>query len=312
MPPAHMPSHRTPSDPRALVLLLGVLVATMGCQQAKDGAQPAAGGEVVATYTGHTLTSEQVKQEFERLPGPSRTFLTAPDRKRQFVENMVMNELLYDEGKREGLDKDPDVERQVNELRRRLVVQRVMRKYQTPPPITDEQVRASYDQNAHVYSTTQVRASHILVREEETAKQLLAEVKANPGKFAELAQQKSTDTTSAKKGGDLGTFGQGRMVPEFERTAFRLKAGEMSDVVKTQYGYHIILVTERKEGEPKPFEQVKDQIRAALRNQALQTQVQGHFDEIKKAANLKIDDEALGRVTPPPASGSPPNPHTRH
>jgi hypothetical protein len=138
------------------VLLLGALVATMGCQQAKDNAQPAAGGEVVAIYTGHTLTSEQVKQEFERLPGPSRTFLTAPDRKRQFIENMVMNELLYDEGKREGLDKAPDIERQVNELRKRLVVQRVMRKYQTPPPITDEQVRASYDQNVDLYSTTQI------------------------------------------------------------------------------------------------------------------------------------------------------------
>ena len=65
-------------------------------------------------------------------------------------------------------------------------------------------------------------------------------------------------------------FGQGRMVPEFERAAFALKPNEISDVVKTQYGYHIILVIERKEGERRPFDQVKEQIKATLRNKAIQ------------------------------------------
>jgi parvulin-like peptidyl-prolyl isomerase len=184
-----------------------------------------------------------------------------------------------------------------------------MRQYQTPPTISDEQVRAYYDQNPSLYSTTQIRASHILVKDEEVAKQILAEVRANPGRFADLAKEKSTDTTSAQRGGDLGMFGQGRMVPDFERVAFALKPNEISDVVKTQYGYHIITVTERKEGEAKPFDQVKEQIRAMLRNKGLQDQVQGHFDTLKKDADMKIDEDALARVTPPPlppgASGGP-------
>src|SRR5213079_1354662 len=79
----------------------------------------------------------------------------------------------------------------------------VMRKYQTPPTITDEQVKAQYDQNPILYSTAQVHASHILVKDEDTARQLLAEVKAHPEKFADLAREKSTDTVSAKKGGEL-------------------------------------------------------------------------------------------------------------
>jgi peptidyl-prolyl cis-trans isomerase C len=232
-------------------------------------------GEVVASYKGKTLRSDQIAQEFERLPAPSRTYLAAPDRKRQFVENLVMNDLLYEEGQQAGLEKDPEIDKQVNDLRKRLVVQRVMRQYQTPPEITDDQIRAYYDQNPVLYSTTQVHASHILVKDEATAKEILAEVKANPDRFADLAREKSSDTVSAKKGGDLGTFGPGRMLPDFERVAFALKPGEISDVVKTQYGYHIIKVIERKEGEQKPLEQVKEQIRATLRNRGLQERVQG-------------------------------------
>jgi len=297
-------------------VVLGVVIATAGCRREKEGTGSApetaaprtaeqAAGEAVAVYHGGTLTSGQITQELERLPPPSRTYLAAPDRKRQFVENLILNDLLFEEGRKAGYDHDPEIDRQVSDLRRRLVVQRVMRQYQTPPTIGDDQVRAYYDQNPDLYSTTQVRASHILVKDEETAKQLLAEVKAHPEKFADLAHEKSTDTASAQKGGDLGMFGQGRMVPEFERAVFALKPGEVSEVVKTQYGYHIITVTERKEGERKPFEQVKEQVRATLRNKILQDQVQGHYEALKKEAAVKINEDALARITPAPASSQP-------
>ena len=300
---------------RAAGVLLLAALASAGCR-GKGGApetEPATAsgdtGEVVATYKGHKLMSDRVAQEFERLPAPSRSYLTSPERKRQFIDNLVMTDLLFDEGQKAGYDKDPEIDRQVTDLRKRLVVQRVMRQYQTPPTIDDEQARAHYDQNPTLYSTTQIHASHILVKDEETARAILAEVKANPEKFADIAREKSTDAVSARKGGDLGTFGPGRMVPDFERVAFALKPGEMSDVVKTQYGYHIILINERKEGEQKPFDQVKEQIRATLRNRGMQDQVQGHFDQLKKDADLKVDEEALARLKPPGVTpGQPPPP----
>jgi len=309
---------RMRSIPCAAGALVAVALAVAGCEQGKgqDQGQQGkdAGGEVVATYRGHTLTSGRIAQEFERLPAPSRSYLAAPERKRQFIENLVVNDLLYAEGTQAGYDKDPEITRQVDDLRRRLVVQRVMRKYQAPSAVTDEQVKAQYDQNPALYSTSQVHASHILVKDEDSARQLLAEVKAHPEKFADLAREKSTDTVSAKKGGDLGTFSPGRMLPEFDKVAFALQPGEISDVVKTQYGYHIIMVTDRKDGEPRPFDQVKEHIRAALRNKMVQDQVQGHLDELKKTADLKIDENALARVAPPPPAspatlpGAPPAP----
>lgn len=270
------------------------------------GAAADGGGEVVARYQGRTLTSGDLVKEFERLPAPSRVYMTQPERRKQFVENLIMNDLLFREGEREGIADDPEIQRQVDDLRKRLVVQRVMRKYQTAPPVSDEDVRAYYDANPDLYSTTQVAASHILVKDEETARQIRAELAEHPERFADIAKEKSTDTASAKKGGDLGLFGQGRMVPEFDRVAFSLKPGQVSDPVKTRYGWHIITVTERKEGERKPFDQVKEQIRTTLRNQRLQQQVDGKFEELRKAAGVTIDEEALARVQVPVGAGSTP------
>jgi peptidyl-prolyl cis-trans isomerase C len=278
-------------------------------EQAGTSAPEPAKGKVVATFSNETLTDVDIQDALARLPAPSRTYLTAPDRKRQFVENLILNELLYDEGEKAGYDKDPDIQRQVNELRKRLVVQRVMREYQEPPVITDEQVRAYYDDNPNLYSTTQVRASHILLKDRKTADEVAAELKAHPEKFAELARETSIDGSTAPKGGDLGTFGQGRMVPEFERAAFALQVGQVSDIVKTPYGYHIITVTERKEGERKPFEQVKEQIRGVLRTKAQQERVQTYYDSLKNGANVQIDEEALAAVTPPPPTKEMPSPH---
>src|SRR5262245_61864006 len=144
----------------AMVVLTMPLVG--GCRRGDTsstepsrGETAAHGGTVIASYQGRTLTSDDVTREFERLPAPSRTYLAAPDRKRQFVENLVMNDLLYEEGQKQGYDKDPEIDHQVTDLRKRLVVQRVMRQYQTPPNVSDDQVRAYYDKNIALYSTTQ-------------------------------------------------------------------------------------------------------------------------------------------------------------
>jgi peptidyl-prolyl cis-trans isomerase C len=243
----------------------------------------------------------------ERLPAPSRAYLQAPDRKRQFVDNMILNELLYGQGQKLGYDKDDEIDRQVSDLRRRLVVQKVVREFQKAPDISDEQAKTYYDDNPNLYSTTQIRASHILVKDEATAREVLDQVKADPSKFADIAKEKSTDKTSGAKGGDLGMFGQGRMVPDFERAAFALKPNEISDIVKTQYGYHIIIVLERKEGERRPFDQVKDQIKSTLRNKAIQDQQEKRYADLKQGANVKIDDMVLEKLqVPQGATGAEP------
>ncbi len=251
--------------------------------------------EVVATYAGKKLTGAEVLSEIDRLPGPSRAYLSAPDRKRQFVENLILNDLLFAEAQKAGYDKDPDIQKQVDDMRKRLVVQRLMREYQKPPTISDDEAKKYYDDNPDLYSSTQIHASHILVKDEATAK-----------KLARRAGGRSEQVRRHREGGSRSTSRAARRVatsarsvrdawfPSSKRVAFALKPGQMSDIVKTQYGYHIILVTERQEGERKPFDQVKEQIKTMLRNRQLQDGMQTKFDALKKAANVKIDEARAG------------------
>ena len=105
--------------------------------------------------------------------------------------------------------------------------------------------------------------------------------------FAALAKENSEDG-SASQGGDLGFFPRGRMVPAFDQAAFALKPGEISEVVTTEFGYHIIKLTEKKDGSTVPFEEVKPQVLEYLTNQKKQQRVDSFIDEAKKRAKIEV------------------------
>src|SRR6185369_7264772 len=161
--------------------------------------------------------------------------------------------------------------------------------------VTGQQIERAYNDNIQQYSTPeQVRASHILIKttgkaeEDETAKKkaedLLAQVKKGAD-FAELAKKNSQDEGSAVKGGDLDFFGKGQMVPEFDKVAFALKPGQMSDLVKTQFGYHIIKVTDHRAASQKTLAEVRGQIEDQLKSEQAQAAAQKLADQV--AAELK-------------------------
>lgn len=280
-----------------------------GSSSSTSGSSSAAsGGEVIATYAGKRFTTEDFKREVDRLPPRSRAQMTTLERKRQFVDNFILNQLLSEQGRVKGYDKDPEIVRQIDDLRQRLVVQRVMRDYQESPTLSDDEIKTYYDQNQRLFSGAQVHAAHILVKDESLAKQLRAQLDTEPDKFEELAKTNSVDTATAARGGDLGTFGQGRMVAEFERAAFALEnPGDLSPVVQTPFGYHIIKLLERKEGPSKPFDEVKDRIRVAMINQRRQDLVTKRFDTVKADAKIDVHEDVLEKVELPPTPPPGPN-----
>ncbi len=285
-----------------LALAVAILASGFACQGgesvekkgASSGGEQAVKGDIVASWNGGALSTADLDSQLERLPPRMRAQIATPERKRQFVEQQALNEILLAEGKKRGYETDPAIQEQVEALQKRLVIQKVMKEIQEAPTVSEEEVRAHYEQNKDLYSTTQVRASHILVSTEAKAREILEEVRKDPERFAELAKQHSTDPATKDRGGDLGFFGQGRMVPAFESAAFALKqVGDISDVVQTPFGYHIIKLTGRREGKIRPFEEVKDRIRVQLLSQRRRGHMDEELEKLKRAANLRIDEEAL-------------------
>lgn len=141
----------------------------------------------------------------------------------------------------------------------------------------EEDSLAYYESNKEDYKIDEVTASHILVKEEALAKEILQRLEAGE-KFEDLAAQYGTDSTK-DTGGSLGTFGRGNMVKEFEDAAFALQPGEISDVVKTQFGYHIIKVTDKKQGY-KTYDEVKEYIKSTLVGQEAEKRIKVLKDEL--------------------------------
>ncbi|MBB5354397.1 foldase protein PrsA [Anoxybacillus mongoliensis] len=152
--------------------------------------------------------------------------------------------------------------------------------------VSDEELKKYYNEYK-----PRVKASHILVEDEKTAKEIKAKLEKGED-FAKLAKEYSKDTGSAQKGGDLGWFGPGKMVEEFEKAAYALNVGEISDPVKTQFGYHIIKVTDKEK--KKSFDEMKEEIEFEVKKSKLDTsKVQSKLDKLMKEANVDIKDKSL-------------------
>lgn len=167
---------------------------------------------------------------------------------------------------------------EVNELRERLLGEIT---------VSDKEIEDYYNENIESYKFgDQVKASHILLETEESAKEVLEKLN-NGADFAEMAKEYSTGP-SAEDGGDLGFFEKGDMVKEFEEAAFGLEVGETSDIVKTQYGYHIILVTDKREAGVKSLEEVKDNIKSGLLANKRKETWENFVEELREKAEIEI------------------------
>ncbi|SDG68410.1 foldase protein PrsA [Planococcus glaciei] len=155
--------------------------------------------------------------------------------------------------------------------------------------ITDEEIKSYFEENKEsLAQPAQVEASHILVETKEKADEVAAKL-ADGGDFAELAKEYSTDTATAESGGDLGAFGTGEMAPEFEEAAFAMKTDEISEPVETEYGFHIIKVTDKTEAQEATLQNSKEQIKETLFDEALNTEYAAWLSE--KQASYEIENK---------------------
>ncbi len=282
----------------ATFLLVGVGLMVVGC---------GSGGKTAAVVNGQVITEQEVTQRMAGLNPSYRTAL-GNDRKK-LLEEMIMETVLLQEARRRGLDRDSQVKQLLKEAKRQILLGRLLEVLRDSKQVevTDEEVRRIYEANKDSFKEPETfRASHVLAENEETAKKVLERLKAGES-FAKLAEEVSKDVSKAK-GGDIGYFSKGQLIPEFEAACEPLKPGELSGVVKTSLGYHVILLTERKAARVRPLEEVRDQIRKQLAAQQQQRQIETYVQQLRAKAQIQFRDSAVSPKQVPKQATAPSQP----
>jgi peptidyl-prolyl cis-trans isomerase C len=265
--------------------------------------------KVIMTIGDEKITAAQYDQLVNALPAQYQKAARGPQ-KRQIAEQMVLIKVLSNEAEKRGIDKQAVVKQQLVFNRENILAGALNNELINSAKIDDDAIKAYYE--AHKADFESVKARHILIRfkgsavplrpgekelsdeealakAQDVRKQLLA-----GGDFIALAKANSDDTGSGANGGDLGSFKHGQMVGAFETAAFALPVGQISEPVKTQFGYHIIKVEEKQ---TKTLEDAKTEISEKLRPEAAKKEI----DDMRKKAAVTFDDAYFGPAPAGPA-----------
>ncbi len=239
--------------------------------------------KILATIGDQTITAADLQARLEAMPAQYSSFYATADGKKKLLTQLVQEKLLYLEAKTKKLDKDPEVLTALDKVKSEVMMNYFLKKEMEKVTVSDKDIKDYYDQNKAKYlADASIKASHILVKEEKEADDIVKEIN-NGGNFEQIAKEKST-CPSGKNGGDLGNFSRGQMVKPFEDAAFALKVGEMTEKpVQTQFGWHIIKVTDKKEAQQKDYAEIKGEIRSSL----LYDKQKNKLEELTEAAKKK-------------------------
>lgn len=237
--------------------------------------------EILAVVAGQNITEEDYNIFVASMPREQQQYAADPRFKEQVLEQLISLHLFAKKGEELKLEETEEFAKIIANAKRDILAQMAMREVLGGITVTDEEMQANYDANKQAYSKGEtVSAKHILVDSEEKCNEVLAEITSGAKTFEDAAKEFST-CPSGQRGGDLGEFGKGQMVKEFEDAAFAAEIGQVVGPVKTQFGCHLIMVEKKNEATVASFEEVKETIR---RNILQQKQNAVYSKEI---ANLK-------------------------
>jgi len=244
---------------------------------------------ILASFNGQTITLGEFDQLWEEVPEEYKLQLD----KSMLLDQMISEKLLMQEAKNMGLEEDNVVLEQIKKMTEQILVQVLIeREILDKVNINDQEVSEYYEQNKESFTEKeQVYLYNILLETEEEAQDVLEQLKAG-GDFSEIAKEKSTGP-SAAQGGDLGYLTKGTIIPEIEEVVFTLEVEELSEVVKSDYGFHILKITEKKPETVRTLEEVKEEIIQTLLPVKQKDAFDSLLEELKGKAEIEINEEAL-------------------
>ncbi len=300
---------RRAARPLAAALVLSTSLSGVALAQDAGAPKPAAAATaapakdptaVVATVNGVKITEadlgyvgEDFGEQLARVPA---------DQRRPILTDVLIDMVLVSQKAEQAGVADTEAFKQRLAFLRTRALRNAYLTDDISKEVTDADLKARYDAEiAKLPKQQEIHARHILVKTKEEAEKIIKEL-LKGGDFAKIAKEKSVDTGSGAQGGDLGYFGQGQMVPAFEKAAFNLEVGSITkEPVQTEFGWHVIQVEDKRDRKPPSFDQVKDQ----LRDVVLRDKYEELLASLRKSAKIDYVDASAKPVAPPAAEGQP-------
>lgn len=238
--------------------------------------------KVLAVVAGEDVTEKDLNDFMENVPQEQRNYRTNPQFRQQCLEQLIALRMFTKLGEEERLEETQEFKDIMEGARKDILAQMMISITIKDINVTDEEAENYYESNkAQFVKGATVRAKHILTDTEEKCAEILAAVENGEKTFEAAAKEYST-CPSGQRGGDLGEFGKGQMVPEFEKAAFGAEVGKITGPVKTSFGYHLIKVEGKSEAKETPYADVKESVKANLLQQKQNAAYNAKVKELKE------------------------------
>lgn len=236
--------------------------------------------KVLAVVNGKAITEEDVQRTLINM-GPRAQQYNSPQGRQILLDQMINKELVLTDAKKNLMEHDAEFKAELDKLKNELLANFYVEKLLREVSVKDEDVKKYFEEHSEEFAGEEtVSARHILVETEEKAQDILGKIQRGELTFEEAAKAYSS-CPSSERGGDLGEFGRGQMVKEFDEACFAMAEGEVRGPVQTQFGFHLIQLDKKNEAKPLTFEQAKGELTQKLLGEAQQKAYQSKMNQLR-------------------------------
>ncbi|MCX5818108.1 MAG: peptidylprolyl isomerase [Proteobacteria bacterium] len=273
---------------KKLCICLSLLLLVCACAKKEDG-------KVLVTIDNDKMTVQEFNKELDRIPVNMKMLVATQSGKKSYLDKLIVKKLLLREAGKEKMDTEKEFQERLADIKDQLLIESLLKKkIAADAKISDDDLKKYYETNKENFKRErEINTRHILLKTEEEAKQVQGRLIKGED-FAELAKKYSIDPNAGATGGEIGFLPKGSLVPEYETAAFKLtKVGQMSGIVKTQFGYHIIRLEGTKPPAYVPIDEVKDFIKQKILQEKQSELLEKYIDSLKKSAKITINEALL-------------------
>lgn len=236
--------------------------------------------QILAKVNGQAITSAEVDAAIISM-GPNGERYNNPEGRKMVLDQLINKKLFLADAAKNLYEYDPKFKAEFQKMKEEMLANFAIAKAVEGVKVTDEEAKAFFEENkSELMSGETVNASHILVDSEEKANEILEKINSGAISFEDAARENSS-CPSSEQGGNLGEFGRGQMVPEFDKACFEMEVGEVRGPVQTQFGFHLIKLNAKNEAKPIEFTEIADQIKQKLMSDKQQAAYRSKINQLK-------------------------------